>query len=527
MIKTKNILTSLALVSVLSACGQSSELNSPEIKVSQAANKNKTVEVDRSTTPNVVIFYIDDLGYGDLSSYGATGVKTPEIDRIANKGIRFTDGHSSAATCTPSRYSLLTGEHGFRNKAKILKGDAPALIQPGKATLASMFKKAGYTTGVVGKWHLGLGNGNLDWNSDIKPGPLEIGFDYSFLLPATGDRVPTVYVENHNIVNLDKNDPITVSYKGKIGNMPTGYENPELLRFVADKQHNETIVNGVSRIGHMSGGTSAHWVDEDFATVFTDKAIDFIRESKDEPFFLFKSYHDIHVPRLPNDRFKDKSTMGVRGQAIAQMDWMTGRVIKEIEKLGLAENTLIIFTSDNGPVLLDGYFDSAIKLIGDHKPSGPYSGGKYSRLEAGTRVPTIAYWPGKIEPQVNDALVSQMDIYKSLAKLIGVDVAPNEAVDSLDQLSVWLGETDQGRVDLLEESLGNVALRHNNYKFIGKSKKKPSFIEYKKIRGGYEFVDQLYDLAKDPGEMNNIAKQNPDKVKELRARLTQIVNGKY
>jgi arylsulfatase A-like enzyme len=219
--------------------------------------------------------------------------------------------------------------------------------------------------------------------------------------------------------------------------------------------------------------------------------------------------------------------MGVRGQAIAQMDWMTGRVIKEIEKLGLAENTLIIFTSDNGPVLLDGYFDSAIKLIGDHKPSGPYSGGKYSRLEAGTRVPTIAYWPGKIEPQVNDALVSQMDIYKSLAKLIGVDVAPNEAVDSLDQLSVWLGETDQGRVDLLEESLGNVALRHNNYKFIGKSKKKPSFIEYKKIRGGYEFVDQLYDLAKDPGEMNNIAKQNPDKVKELRARLTQIVNGKY
>jgi len=524
MIKNKKLLTSLALVSVLSACGESAQVvNGTE----NVTSETKNVEVDRSTTPNVVIFYIDDLGYGDLSSYGATGVETPEIDRIANNGIRFTDGHSSAATCTPSRYSLLTGEHGFRNKAKILKGDAPALIQPGKPTIASMFKKAGYTTGVVGKWHLGLGDGNLDWNADIKPGPLEIGFDYSFLLPATGDRVPTVYVENHNIVNLDKNDPITVSYKGKVGNMPTGYENPELLRVVADKQHNETIVNGVSRIGHMAGGKSAHWVDEDFATVFTDKAIEFIRASKDKPFFLFKSYHDIHVPRLPNDRFKDKSTMGVRGQAIAQMDWMTGRVIKEIEKLGLAENTLIIFTSDNGPVLFDGYFDSAIELLGNHKPSGPYSGGKYSRLEAGTRVPTIAYWPGTIKPQINDALVSQMDIYASLAKLVGVDIEEGEAIDSMDQLSVWLGETGQGRVDLLEESLGNVALRHNNYKFIAKSKKKPNFIKSKKIRGGYEFFDQLYDLAKDPGETNNIAKQNPDLVKQFKARTKEIVNGQY
>jgi len=524
MIKTKKLLTSLALVSALSACGQSTQVANETKDINSEVKK---VDVDRSTTPNVVIFYIDDLGYGDLGSYGATGVETPEIDRIANNGIRFTDGHSSAATCTPSRYSLLTGEHGFRSQAKILKGDAPALIQPGKPTLASMFKKAGYATGVVGKWHLGLGNGNVDWNADIKPGPLEIGFDYSFLLPATGDRVPTVYVENHNIVNLDKNDPITVSYKGKIGDMPTGYENPDLLRFVADKQHNETIVNGVSRIGHMSGGKSAHWVDEDFATVFTDKAIDFIRDKQSKPFFLFKSYHDIHVPRLPNDKFKEKSTMGVRGQAIAQMDWMTGRVIKEIEKLGLAENTLIIFTSDNGPVLFDGYFDSAIELLGDHKPGGPYSGGKYSRLEAGTRVPTIAYWPGKIKPQVNDALVSQMDIYKSLAKLVGVDVAENEAVDSLDQLSVWLGETDQGRVDLIEESLGNKALRHNNFKFIPKSKQIPNFIDSKKIRGGYKKHDQLYDLSNDVAEMNNIAKQNPDKVKELKARLTQIINDKY
>jgi len=517
MIKLIKYITPLVIVYGLSACGQ----------LSQKLGNDESNVISHSAKPNVVIFYIDDLGYGDLSSYGAQGVKTPEIDRIANNGIRFTDAHSSAATCTPSRYSLLTGEHGFRNNAKILKGDAPALIRPGKATLASMLKKAGYTTGVVGKWHLGLGDGNLNWNDDIKPGPLEIGFDYSFLIPATGDRVPTVYVENHNIVNLDKNDPIKVNYKRKIGNMPTGYNNPELLRFVADKQHNQTIVNGVSRIGHMQGGESAHWVDEDFAQVFTDKAIDFIRSNQKKTFFLFKSFHDIHVPRLPNDRFKGKSTMGVRGDAIAQMDWMTGRIIKEIETLGLANNTLIIFTSDNGPVLFDGYFDDATKLLGNHKPGGPFSGGKYSRLEAGTRVPTIAYWPGKIKSKVSDALVSQMDIYASLAKLVGVNVPDGEAVDSIEQLSVWLGETEQGRINLLEESLGNVALRHNNYKFIGASSKRPNFIKSKKIRGGYESVDQLYDLARDPGENINIAEDNPELVSQFKARTRAIVNGRY
>ena len=174
MIKSSKFITSIIASAMLIGCGQAA--------VEQTATEQEIApKTAERTQPNVVIFYIDDLGYGDLGSYGAVGVETPEIDRIANNGIRFTDGHSSAATCTPSRYSLLTGEHGFRNKAKILKGDAPALIQPGKPTLASMLKKAGYATGVVGKWHLGLGNGNVDWNADIKPGPLEIGFDYSFL----------------------------------------------------------------------------------------------------------------------------------------------------------------------------------------------------------------------------------------------------------------------------------------------------------------------------------------------------------
>ena len=339
--------------------------------------------------PNIVIFYVDDLGYGDVGSYGAIGVETPNIDRLAANGVRFTDAHSTAATCTPSRYSLLLGEHGFRLEADVLDGDAPLLIQPGRPTLASMLKRAGYATAVVGKWHLGLGDGNLDWNGDISPGPLDIGFDYAFLMPATGDRVPTVYVENRGVVDLDPGDPIAISYTGKVGDRPTGYEYPELLRFSADRQHSDTIIYGVSRIGHISGGESALWVDEDFPDVFTTKAVEFIRENRDTPFFLFRSFHDIHVPRLPHPRFTGASTMGPRGDAIAQGDWMVGEIVAELETLGIADNTLVVFTSDNGPVLDDGYADQSVTLLGEHKPAGPFRGGKYSAFEAGTRVPTI------------------------------------------------------------------------------------------------------------------------------------------
>jgi arylsulfatase A-like enzyme len=474
--------------------------------------------------PNIIILYADDLGYGDLASYGARGIPTPAMDRLAREGVRFTDAHATAATCTPSRYSLLTGEYGFRSRAEILPGDAPALIRPDKFTMADMLKGQGYTTGVVGKWHLGLGDGKVDWNALVTPGPREIGFDYSFLLPSTMDRVPTVYLENQRVVGLDPADPLSVSYQGKIGDRPTGTENPELRRYGADRQHSDTIINGVSRIGYMKGGKAAEWVDEDLHEVVTGKAVDFIRANRDKPFFLFFPLHDPHVPRMPGKRFQGATTMGPRGDSIVQMDWMTGQVIAELERLGLADNTLVIFSSDNGPVLNDGYEDGAAEMLGDHTPAGPLRGGKYSAFEAGARVPTFAWWPGRIKPGVSDALLTQVDLFASLAALAGAPLAGDVAIDSQNQLPAWLGQSRQGRGWLFKESVAGFAIREGSLKYIApmRNPEQAAFVAGKGIESAASRQPQLYDLSRDIGERRNLASERPGDVARLAALLAKV-----
>ncbi|GAB3935529.1 sulfatase family protein [Larkinella terrae] len=467
--------------------------------------------------PNIILIYADDLGYGDLSCYGATKVKTPNIDRVAAEGLRFTNAHATSATCTPSRYSMLTGQYAWRKTGTgIAPGDAALLIPTNRITLPGMLQKAGYQSGVVGKWHLGLGpKGGPDWNADIKPGPLEIGFNYSFLLPATGDRVPCVYVENHRIVGLNPGDPVQVSYGEPIGTEPTGKANPELLKMKYSHGHDQTIINGVSRIGYMSGGKSARWVDEEMADVLTGKVNQFIETNQKKPFFLYFSTHDIHVPRMPHSRFVGKSEMGPRGDAILQLDWCVGEVMKTVERLGLKNNTIILISSDNGPVVDDGYQDDAVAKLGGHKPAGPLRGGKYSAFDAGTRVPFIVRWPGKVKPGTSDALLSQVDLLASLAVLTGQKLAKIDATDSFNTLDALLGKDKKGRDYVIEQALNNtLSVVKGNWKYIEPSNG-PAVQKNTNTELGNNAQPQLYNLESDLGETRNVAEQNPQVIAEL------------
>ncbi|MEQ8337380.1 MAG: arylsulfatase [Cyclobacteriaceae bacterium] len=469
-------------------------------------------EASAPANPNIVIVYLDDLGYGDVGAYGSTVLKTPNIDRLARGGVRFTNGYASSATCTPSRYAILTGVYPWREKnARILPGTAPLLIGTEQMTLPRMLKQEGYYTGIVGKWHLGLGAGNVDWNAKISPGPNEVGFDYSYILAATQDRVPTVYIKNGYVVGLDPDDPIEVNYQKNFEGEPTGKDNPELLTMKWHHGHNNSIVNGIPRIGFMKGGKSALWKDEDMADTFLEEAQAFVRRNRDEPFFLYYAMQQPHVPRTPHPRFAGKSGLGPRGDAIVEADWCLGEFIKTLEEENLLENTLIIFSSDNGPVLNDGYYDDAEEKNGDHTPWGPFRGGKYSLFEAGTHVPFITYWQGTIQPAVSDALVCQLDLFSSIASLVG---SSERIADSQPMLKTFLGKSTEGRESLVIEATSRTALRKGDWVLIPPYPG-PELNKMVNIELGNNKEYQLYNLKADLGEQNNLADSNPEKLSEM------------
>jgi arylsulfatase A-like enzyme len=472
--------------------------------------------------PNIVFIYSDDVGYGDISSYGATKVKTPNLDKLAGAGLRLTNAHAGSATCTPSRYSLLTGQYAWRRQdTGILPGDAPLLMHPGQQTMPAMLQAAGYRTACIGKWHLGLGNGSINWNDEIKPGPNDVGFDYSFIIPATLDRVPCVFVENRRVAHLDPKDPIEVSYEKPFPGELTGRDHPELLKMQPSHGHNQAIVNGVSRIGYMKGGKSALWVDEDIVFTLTNKATAFIEENKSQPFFLYYATPEIHVPRMPNGRFVGKTDMGPRGDSIVELDWAVGQVLDALERNGLTQSTLVMFSSDNGPVVDDGYRDQAVEKLDGHKPAGIYRGGKYSNFDGGTRVPFLVRWPGQVKADsTSHALFSQVDLFASLAALTNQKLGENTAPDSFNELAAMLGHSKEGRPYVIEHA-DSLAIIERDWKLIAPSNG-PKVNQNTSTELGNDPAPQLYNLRDDPGERNNVAAEQSDRVKTLTEFLKHV-----
>ena len=474
--------------------------------------------------PNVVLILADDLGYGDVSAYGQTTIRTPNIDRLAHGGVSFTDGHATSATSTPSRYGLFTGMYPWKNKdAHILPGDAPLIVDPQQFTLPRMFQHAGYATAAVGKWHLGMGRGKINWNDVIRPGAREIGFDYSCIIAATVDRVPTVYVENGRVVGLDPDDPIEVSYEHNFPGEPTLRDNPELVRMPSSHGHDNTVINGIGRIGFMRGGHAARWQDDHMAQYFLDRCNAFIDANKHQPFFLYYGLHQPHVPRVPDPRFAGKTALGPRGDVILEADWCVGQLIQKLEREGLLDNTIIIFSSDNGPVLDDGYQDGARESAPLHDPMGGLRGGKYSLFDAGTRVPFFIYWRGHIRPLVSDALVSQQDLLASLAAMLRQPVPAG--LDSENLLSTFLGKSRRARREMIVEAAGRLAYRCGRYALI------PPYRGARRNATGNELgvVSDytLYDLQADPSQHLDITATHPRLLRKFRRRFLQLVGDHY
>lgn len=488
-----------------------------------------TSSIEAADRPNIIVIMADDLGYGDVSCYGAKSIQTPAIDQLAKEGVRFKSGYCSASTCTPTRYSLLTGTYAFRQKGTgIAPPNGPALIKPGTETLPVILKRAGYTNAVIGKWHLGLGDPAPRWNGELNPGPLDIGFDHCFLLPTTNDRVPQVFVEDRHVKNLDLKDPLWVGDKSPSDDHPTGVTHRSTLKLDWSHGHNQTIHNGIGRIGFYTGGKTARFRDEDLADAWVTESNRWIEANKDRPFFLYFASHDIHVPRIAHERFQGKSSLGPRGDCILQLDWCVGELMKTLDRLKLAENTLIVFCSDNGPVLDDGYKDDAVEKLGDHKPAGPYRGGKYSVWEGGTRTPFITRWKGRIAPGVSNEMVCTIDFASSFAAITGQTIAANGCLDSFDVSPALLGQSDaSGRDHLLQQDngSGNFGLRAGDWKLVRLEK-----------RGGTQAVvsqnkrplpsakHSLFQLSSDPGEQNDVSAANPEIVARLTKQLDKIIS---
>lgn len=464
--------------------------------------------------PNVVVILADDLGYGDLSSYGATKIRTPNIDRLAKEGMRFTDAHSPHSVCTPTRYSLLTGRYAWRtwNGSGTVWSDDPLLVETDRLTLPKLLQSAGYQTAVIGKWHLGFGAPGTpgwddqkgpDYNLDLKPGPLEVGFDYFFGVPHVG-QFPHVLIENHRVVGLDPLDPIRIVLDPK-------WKRASYLHRLGTPAHTFT------------GGVAAKYEHEDLAIKLTEKTVAWIERQSRAPFFLYVAHRNPHGPLRPNARFKGTSEIGVYGDMVHELDWSVGEILAALDRCGLTDNTLVCFASDNGGVT--DYKDSKVAGIAGHTLNGPWFGQKTEAFEGGCRVPLLVRWPHKVKPgSHSDTLVALTDVMATTAELLRKTLPHDAGEDSFSFLPTLLG-TPPGQVSrtsIVQDSSGGMfAIREGPWKLIlGQG------------GGGFRWVNQpadpdkprnqLYNLADDPGETKNLVGTQPQIEARLRSLLREI-----
>ena len=480
--------------------------------------------------PNVVLILADDVGYGDLGCSGNTHVKTPHIDRLAAEGRRFTDAHSASAVCTPSRYALLTGEYPCRRD---LWGPAlttsPLVVAPARTTLASLLQGRGYHTACFGKWHLGFGGrGGPDWNGDLTPGPLDLGFDHYFGIPVVTSFPPYVWVEDRRVVDLDPADPIVAG----------------------GPQHAERFPE--KTMGTLGGGRAAHaaYRDRELGTTLASRSRAWIRDHRDGPFFLYLATPHIHHPFTPAERFVGSTPIGRYGDFLAELDWLVGEVLGELDDQGLRDDTLVIFTSDNGGMLNQGGQDA---WRAGHRLNGDLLGFKFDAWEGGHRVPFIARWPGRIPAGTTSAqLISLVDMLATAAALTGGGLPPDASPDGVNVLPALVAEPDAPLRDELvisPRSKGHLALRRGRWIYIGGpggggfTGTKPG----EHLLGGpaalaftgevtSDVVDgrlrpdappeQLYDLVADPRQSRNVILDHPDVARQLKERLDEIRDGR-
>ncbi|MBM3854413.1 MAG: arylsulfatase [Verrucomicrobia bacterium] len=453
-------------------------------------------------SPNIIVILADDFGWGSLGCYGAAGLRTPHLDRLAREGRRFTHAYAPGSVCSPTRYGLMTGRYYWRTSVKdgqVLNGNAPLHIETTRTTLASLCRGRGYATAAFGKWHLGLGAQEriMDWSVALKPGPRDLGFDYFFGLAANPWNGPHYYLEN----------------EGVLGRLP-GHK-------VELSGQRETAT---------STGLKELWQEADIMTTLTGKVTGWIERNRAKPFFVYYAPNAIHEPVVPHARYSG-SSYGKYGDFIHELDASVGEILATLDRWQLADRTLVLFTSDNGGVVNRGNPNASRALDAGLAINGPLRGGKHTEWEGGFREPFLVRWPGRVPAgTVSEQVVGLTDVLATLAGILQVPLAPGNAEDSLDVLRAFTESSPGTPVRdhvILQSADGTYTYRAGDWKLIERvgaptiapRNAKKAAQAAKKAKSGPQ-RDELYNLREDPSETNDVAAAHPEIVVRLKAALT-------